>query len=254
MFTVVLRFYEELNDFIDRERRKRPYAVSFAEPRSVKDLIESEGVPHTEVDLILANGESVGFDYRVRDGDRISVYPVFECFDIAAMSRLGRPPLRECRFVADVHVKALVRRLRFLGFDCLYDRRWDDAELARISAAENRILLTRDRGLLKRAIVTHGICLHSDQPDEQLREVLARLDLRGALRPFCRCAVCNGRLEPAASETVKNEVPARTYRHVHEYYRCAGCGKVFWKGTHWPRLQRILRLAGAMDSDEGLSP
>jgi uncharacterized protein with PIN domain len=140
-------------------------------------------------------------------------------------------------------VRALARRLRLLGFDCLYDRRWDDAELASISADQNRILLTRDRGLLKRAIVTHGICLHSDCPDEQLKEVLARLDLRGAPRPFSRCALCNGRLEAVAPESVKAEVPVRTYRYVHEYYRCAGCGKVFWKGTHWPRLQRIIRLA-----------
>ncbi len=244
-FTVLLRFYEELNDFLPPSQRKIALPVSFEERRSVKDLIESRGVPHTEVDLILANGESVGFDYIVRDGDRISVYPRFESLDISAVSRLGRPPLREIRFIADVHLGKLVRRLRLLGFDCLYNPKWDDAELAWRAAREQRILLTRDRGLLKRAIVQHGIYVRSDAPREQVREVVRRLDLGRAVQAFSRCTRCNGRLRPVPKASVQDRVPPRTYRFVDDYYLCEDCGKVYWKGTHWPRLQQWLAEAGA---------
>ncbi|NOY81413.1 MAG: Mut7-C ubiquitin/RNAse domain-containing protein [Kiritimatiellaeota bacterium] len=254
MFTVELRFYEELNDFLARDRRKRAYSFSFAERRSVKDLIESQGVPHTEVDLILANGESVGFEYIVRDGDRISVYPRFESFDIGRVSRLGRPPLRQCRFIADVHLGKLVRRLRLLGFDCLYNPRWGDAELAARSAVEKRILLTRDRGLLKRAVVSHGVFLHSDAAAEQLKEVLRRLDLTGRVRPLARCLKCNGDLKPVAEEVVRDRVPARTLRYIHRYLECDQCGKVYWKGTHWSRLRRIIREALSPSGSDADSP
>jgi len=241
MYTVELRFYEELNDFLPKERRRLPFTVGFADPRSVKDLIEAVGVPHTEIDLILVNGESVGFAQPVRDGDRISVYPKFEALDIHAASRLGRPPLRDCRFIADVHLGKLVRRLRLLGFDCTTDRAWDDPELARRSVAEERILLTRDRDLLKRAIVTHGIYLHSDQPDRQLQEVLRRLDLYRVVQPFARCLDCNAQLAAVAKEAVRELIPLWTYQYTDEYFQCTGCRKVYWKGTHWPRLARIIQ-------------
>jgi len=242
-FLVELRFYEELNEFLPREHRKKTFQVLCVESRSVKDLIESQGVPHTEVDLILVDGESVGFDRLVSGNARVSVYPTFESLDVSSVSKLGRPPLRETRFVADVHLGKLVRLLRLLGFDCAYAPPWDDEVLARRSAAEQRVLLTRDRGLLKRAVVTHGVFLHSDQPEEQVREVVRRLDLHDAARPFARCAECNGLLERIPTEEARPCVPARTFRHVHRYLRCDGCGKVYWKGTHWRRLQQIVKRA-----------
>jgi len=242
-----MRFYEELNDFLPPERRKRAFVVEIAEARSVKDLIEAQQVPHTEVDLILVDGESVGFDHRVRGGERVAVYPTFESFDIRQTSQLGRPPLRELRFIADVHLGTLARRLRLLGFDCAYEAPWEDARLAERSARELRILLTRDRRLLMRAVVSHGIYLHSDQPDEQLREVVQRLDLGRDVRPMSRCSGCNGLLAAVDPQSVRHLVPPRTWLYTQAYYRCGGCGKLFWKGTHWPRLERIMRsVTGAV--------
>jgi uncharacterized protein with PIN domain len=241
--TVQIRFYEELNDFLPPARRKRAYEVAWGEPRSVKDLVESQGVPHPEVDLILVNGESVSFDHLVRDHDRVSVYPAFESLDIGAVSQLDRPPLRRLRFVADVHLGKLARRLRLLGFDCLYDPAWDDEQLARCSAEQHRVLLTRDRGLLKRAIVTHGIFLRSGDAGRQLRQVVKRLDLAGMVRPLTRCLACNGEVRPAPKAVVRGRVPPRTYRHIDDYLQCLACGKVYWKGTHWPRLEQIIRHA-----------
>jgi len=243
-YVVHMRFYEELNDFLPPRYRKRTFPVACAEQRSVKDLIESQGVPHTEVDLILVDGEPAGFDYLLTRDVRVAVYPAFETLDISAVSKLGRPPLRRIRFVADVHLGTLSRRLRLLGFDCLYNPEHDDADLARTSAALNRVLLTRDRGLLKRAVVTHGLFLHSDRPMEQVREVMQRLDLARLARPFTRCVRCNGLLREVRQKAdVRTRVPPRTYDSVDSYFTCDACGKAYWKGAHWERLQQIIEHA-----------
>lgn len=156
MSQVTIRCYAELNDFLPRQRRYRSFTHPWPGRTSIKDLIESLGIPHTEIDLILVNGKSVDFSYLVQPGDRISVYPVFESIDITPLVRVRPRPLREPRFVLDTHLGKLASYLRLLGFDTVYQNDADDATLARISATEHRILLTQDRGLLKRRLVTHG--------------------------------------------------------------------------------------------------
>ena len=183
MSQVTFRFYAELNDFLPPPRRMVSFTHTFAGSVSVKDMIESLGVPHTEVDLILANGRSVDFTYLVAGGDRLSVYPVFESLDITPVLRVRPQPLRQTRFVLDTHLGRLASYLRLLGFDTLYRNDYADEELAHISSREKRILLTRDRGLLKRSEVTHGYCLRSTVSAEQLREVVQRFDLAGSARP-----------------------------------------------------------------------
>lgn len=243
--SVTIRFYEELNDFLPRDHRRTDFTVPYYEPRSVKDLVESQGVPHTEVDLILVNGESVGFDFLIKDGDRVSVYPAFESLNIEAVSCLDRPPLREIKFVADVHLGKLARRLRLLGFDCLWNSEWDDEQLARISAEEHRVLLTRDCGLLKRALVSHGIYIRPDNAMDQLRQVVKRLDLSSKISPFARCLKCNGILSPVQKKSVQEKIPPRTFRYIHEYLQCSSCQQVFWRGTHWERLNKIIKDIGS---------
>ncbi len=244
-YRVTVRFYEELNDFLRKDRRKRDIDFSFDGRRSVKDLIESFGVPHVEVDLVLVNGESVGFDYIVADGDRISVYPVFESLDIRKVTRLRPEPLRDARFVLDVHLRKLAHRLRLLGFDAVFDERLDDPALADISSRENRILLTRDRGLLKRRIVTRGLIVRSTDPALQAREVLDRLDLRARCRPFTRCIECNGLIGPLPADTenfaaAKDTIPEGVLAWCCEYFQCSACGKIYWKGSHFEKLERIV--------------
>lgn len=246
MISVIIRFYEELNFFLPPVKRKAEIHTSFATTRSVKDLVESYGVPHVEVDLILVNGRSVGFDHQVANGDRISVYPVFERLDIQGVTRLRPLPLRDTRFIADVHLKTLVRRLRMLGFDTLHDPAWDDKELADISAREERILLTRDRRLLMRSIVTRGLYIRNTDPERQIREVVDRLDLRGTVRPFSRCIVCNGGISPVPRGSMEKrlvkDVPEGVRAWCDEYYRCRRCEKVYWKGSHYRRM--LERIAG----------
>lgn len=237
---VELRFYAELNDLLPPRRRYRTLVRTLPSAASVKDVIEAEGVPHTEVDLIVVNGAPVGFDHRVRDGDRIAVYPVFESFDLTPVSRLRPEPLRVLRFIVDAHLGTLARHLRLLGFDTLYDPRWDDAHLASVASAERRVLVSRDRGLLKRSIVTHGCFVRAPDPREQVVEVARRLQLLSRFRPFTRCLECNGELVAASKEAVAGEIEEGTRRRHDDFVRCGGCGRVYWQGSHHERLSALV--------------
>lgn len=239
---LAIRFYAELNDFLPPRRRQVELEHVLTEHASVKHVIETLGVPHTEVDLVLVNGQSVDFAYRVREGDRISVYPVFESLDISSLERVRPRPLREPRFVLDVHLGRLARYLRMLGFDSLYRNDCDDETLADLSRRERRILLTRDRGLLKRSAVTHGYLLREADPRAQLAEVVRRFDLGGVLAEFTRCMRCNGLLEPVAKATIEHRLLPKTRRYYDEFAVCRDCGRIYWKGSHYEDMRR--RLAG----------
>ncbi len=239
---MTLRFYAELNDLLPRHLRWTTITRVFDVPGSVKDLIESCGVPHTEVDLVLVDGRSVDFSYRVADGDRVSVFPVFESFDIGPIVRVRPEPLRVTRFVADTHLGRLARFLRLVGLDTVYGRDLDDHELVRISTTEHRILLTRDVGLLKHRSVTHGHLVRSTDPDEQLVEVVRRFHLTRSLAPFTRCTACNGLLAPGDGDS-SDRLPPRTRSWVDEYQECTSCAKLYWRGTHHRRLTEIVDAA-----------
>ena len=198
------------------------------------------GVPHTEVDLILVNGESVDFSYLMQDGDRVSVYPTFETLDIAPVLRVRPRPLRVARFVLDIHLGKLAAYLRLLGFDTLYRNDYPDEELAYISKAERRILLTKDRGLLKRRVVSHGYCVRETNPRQQLIEVVRRFNLFGAIEPFRRCVKCNGPLETISKEAISERLPPGTRQRYDKFQICQACGQIYWKGAHFERLERLI--------------
>jgi uncharacterized protein with PIN domain len=240
--TVTVRFYEELNFFLKPEQRKCPYSASFRPGDTVKVLIESLGVPHTEVDLILADGRSVSFAYRLRGGEHISVYPVFESLDIGSLTRVRPEPLRKPSFVLDVHLGRLAKSLRMLGFDTLYTNSMDDASLSEISQRERRILLTRDRELLKRSLVSHGYCVRATRLSEQLAEVVRRFDLGPRLRPFSLCLRCNEPLEAVRKSEVLDRLPEHVAAAHRRFRRCPRCGRIYWRGTHWENMRKHLGL------------
>ena len=243
MATATFRFYEELNDFLPAARRRTSFSYVCAENATVKQAIEALRVPHTEIDVILINGESVDFSHRVGEGDRVSVYPVFESLDIGPILRLRAESLRETRFVADAHLGRLARYLRMLGFDTLYQNALPDRELVRISVEERRILLTRDRELLMHRELTHGVFVRGDRPRDQLRYLVERLDLHDSCRPFTRCMSCNGELEAIDRERAVNLVPPRVAERHREFRRCPGCERLFWRGSHYERMKRIIEHA-----------
>ncbi len=234
------RFYEELNDFLPFHQRKKQIEYSFSGKQSVKDAIEALGVPHAEVDLIVANGASVGFDFRVSNGDEISVYPLFEALDISPIVKLRERPLRNPSFICDVHLGALARLLRLAGFNTLYKNNYNDEEIVEIAALQNRCILTRDRGMLKRNAVVRGYCVRSTQPEEQIREVVDRFFLGNAIKPFSRCMECNGAVAAVAKETVIGLLQEKTARYYDEFYRCESCSRIYWKGSHYEKLAALV--------------
>jgi uncharacterized protein with PIN domain len=216
-----VRFYAELNDHLPPALRYRTLEREFFVPPAVKDLVESFGVPHGEVDLVVVNGESCDFKRAVHDGDRVAVYPVFEALDITPELRLRPQPLRDPKFLLDVHLGRLAAYLRMLGFDAAYRKDAADAELVRIAVHDRRILLTRDRGLLKHAAVTHGYWLRETQSRAQTAEVVRRFDLARRIAPFTRCMVCNHSLRAAGEGLTE----------------CPGCGRTYWRGSHYDRMR-----------------
>ena len=164
------RFYADLNEFLPAKWRQMTFAYpAYDGSQSVKHLIESIGPPHTEVELILVNGEVVSFDYPVQPGNRISVYPFFTSLNGTPLGQLRPFTPNPAKFLLDNHLGRLARYLRLFGFDTLYfHNQFDDAGLAQIAFEQNRILLSRDRGLLKRSRVIHGCCLRTRDSKEQL--------------------------------------------------------------------------------------
>ena len=240
MVTATFRFYEELNDFLAPERRGREFACRCARAATTKHMIEALGVPHTEVELVLVNGESVGFGRLLADGDRVAVYPKFEAFDVTPLVRVRERPLRVTRFIADAHLGGLAHLLRMTGFDTLYENAVRDDDVERLAREQDRIVLTRDRGLLKRRGISHGCYVHALRPEQQLREIFHRLDLARSARPFTRCLSCNSVLHSVEKARVASLLPPGVYERHERFSACDGCGRVFWEGTHWRRMRDLV--------------
>jgi hypothetical protein len=243
MHRAIFRFYADLNDFLPPHRRGVAFEQEFLGGPAVKDLIEALGVPHPEVDLVLADGEAVGFGWNVEDGARVGVYPAFEDIDVAPLTLVRPPPLDAFRFVLDGHLGRLARYLRMAGFDTSWAPEARDEELARSSADARRVLVTRDRGLLKRREVRYGYWVRATDPEDQLAEVARRFRLSRSAAPFSRCLRCNAVLEPVAKEFVAERLPPRVRERHDAFTRCPSCDRLYWPGTHRERMEQLLKRA-----------
>lgn len=197
-------------------------------------------MPHPEVDLILVNGCSVDFSCRMKDGDTISVYPVFESLDISPIIRLRERPLRDPKFIADAHLGKLTKYLRLCGFDTCFRNDYHDIEIIDLAETEKRTILTRDRELLKNKSVTHGYWIRSQKPREQLEEVIKRLDLKNQVHPFIRCLVCNHPVNKVQKEEVRSFLLPKTMQFYQDFWKCNECGRIYWKGSHYNRMREFV--------------
>jgi len=249
MASATFRFYGELNDFLVRERRGHAFTTPCARAATTKHMVEALGVPHTEVELVLVNGEAAGLDDILEEGDRVAVYPRFTRLPVADVARLGQRPPGRARFVADAHLGGLARLLRMAGFDTIYRNTLHDAEVEAIALEDGRAVLTRDRALLKRRGVEYGCYVRALKAEAQLLEVVERFGLAERMRPFTLCLSCNAPLRPVAKADVLARLPPRVAATQDEFSTCDRCHGVFWKGSHWQRmaglLDTILRDAGA---------
>ncbi|MCX7797204.1 MAG: Mut7-C ubiquitin/RNAse domain-containing protein [Melioribacter sp.] len=241
MKTAFFRFYEELNDFLPECKRKKQFTHFFTGQPSVKDMIESLGVPHTEVDLILVNGKSVNFSYKVKDKDIISVYPEFESIDISSIQKLRPKPLRKPKFICDVHLGKLARNMRMLGYDVFYNNSLKDNEIVEISKKEKRTILTRDLGILKRSDVTRGYFVRENNPKKQIIEVIIRFDLLNLMKPLTLCLECGSKLKKIAKEKIINIVPEKVKQTQNNFFICTNCNQLFWEGTHFKKMNEFIK-------------
>ncbi|NEP85270.1 MAG: Mut7-C ubiquitin/RNAse domain-containing protein [Okeania sp. SIO3B3] len=241
-YSIFFRFFEELNDFLPEGKREVEFSYQCkANKLNIKDIIESLGVPHTEIDVILVNGKPVDFTYSIQADDSIAVYPINHLSNKDITKKVSPEPLEEKRFVLDVHLGKLAKYLRLVGFDTLYRNDYDDPELAEISQNENRILLTKDRNLLKRKIVKHGYCVRSNDSQVQLLEIVNRFDLKKSInRKKGRCLTCNTILEKVKKEKVLHHLEPLTFQYYDDFSYCQECDQVFWKGSHYDKMKESL--------------
>ena len=239
MKTARFDFEPDLQPLLKRDLRGEPVELRFKGQQSVKHLIESLGIPHTEIGRLTTFGKEIGLGYIVLDGDRIEVRPA--------------PPVdfgEEPRFVLDCHLGRLASHLRMLGLDCLYDNGFEDEELVYISVNEKHILLTRDRMLLMHKVITQGYWLRSLDPTEQLHEVSCKYRLLKWVKPFQRCMTCNHPLEPVEKETILDKLEPLTKKYYDEFKLCPACNQVYWKGSHYEKMSQMI---GSMSNEQHFS-
>jgi len=251
MPNVTIHCHAELNDFLPRDRQDTPFTVPWVDNGSIKNLIESVGVPHPEIGLLLVNNAAVDFTYLVQPGDQIEVSPSSGSSAGGAQPAVRlRPPLTTTRFILDTHLGRLAGYLRMLGFDTLYRNDFDDPELARLAHDQARILLTRDIGLLKRSLVIYGYFVRATDPERQLREVAQRFNLAHAAASFERCMRCNGLVQRVDKAQIDHLLEPRTRQYYHVFHQCRECGQIYWQGSHFARMQAVIERVMQAKHDE----
>ncbi len=241
IFTAFFHFQSELNEFISARRRNISFPYRFEGPDSIKDLIEALGVPHTEIEAMLVNSQAVDFNYVVGEGDKIEVYGLESAAQLTGSLPALRPPFpANPGFVLDTHLGQLATFLRMFGFNTLYRNDYPDEELAQISSSENRILLTRDRGLLKRNLVVHGYYVRQINPRQQLIEIIRRFQLMPKIAPLRRCIRCNGELQAVSKTSIADRLEPKTSELYDEFSLCPNCNQIYWKGSHYEQMKEFI--------------
>jgi uncharacterized protein len=234
------RFFGSLNDFLPAAKKEVAFSYHFTGLPAVKDSIEALGVPHPEVAVILIDGQPAVLTTPLQPRNQVAVYPFEPTASWPPGYSLRIPAPTPARFVLDVHLGKLARNLRLLGFDAYYQNDHSDQAIAALAARENRLVLTRDIGLLKQKTITWGYWLRSQDPEVQLREVIGYFRLQHQLAPFTRCLACNAGIVAVDRETVWEALPPNTRRYFQEFYQCTHCKRVYWKGSHFDRMQAFV--------------
>lgn len=237
----IFHFHGSLNDFLLYAQRDTSFDYTYKGTPAVKDAIEALGVPHPEVAGILVNKVPVNFKYLLQAGDAVEVYPIAAANKWPEYYALVEPVPQPVKFILDVHLGKLAKNLRLLGFDSRYENNYTDALIVDLAENEDRIVLTRDIGLLKNNRIKWGYWLRSQFLEEQLKEVINRYKLKDSFKPFTRCLECNGPIVQVEKALVLEVLPPKTKLYFNEFYQCKNCQKVYWKGSHFERMEVFIR-------------
>lgn len=234
------RFYASLNDFLPEQRKSKSFVQPFKTPICVGDTLVSLGIPFAEIDLILVNGSPVKITDEIKEDDRIAVYPKFENLNISSISRLREIELGETKFILDCHLGKLAKYMRMLGFDTIYKNRMNDDEIIDIAIREKRIILTRDKLLLKSSRIVQGYFVRTIGKHEQLIEVVKKFDLYNKFKSFTRCMCCNSQLTELNNVAIADKVEPNIAKLYDTFYYCSKCDKVYWKGSHFKKMETYI--------------
>jgi uncharacterized protein len=233
---VSIRCYAELNNFLPPNQEFAAFPLSLPPNSCLKDIIDNIGIPSGLIDLALVNNKPVDLSFHVEENDRIALYPVFEHFDISSITKIRDHPLRQPKFVLDVHLGKLASHMRMFGFNTLYQNNWTKETLIAISKKENRILLSRSKSLLETVSLTHAYLIKNIKPRLQLIEVLEWFDLYSLASPFTRCIGCNSTLQFVEKEAILLRIPPKVKNWCNEYQQCKSCNQIYWKGSHYQHM------------------
>lgn len=242
MNQVAFRFYEELNDYLPENMRKGWIESAVYKGTTVGEKIQSYGLPLEEVDLVLVNQQSRGFDYPLKDGDRVSVYPQFELLNVSEITQVREKALRHPTFICDVHLGKLCKYLRMLGWDTHYSNQYTPEDIIELAKEENRIILSRNVLFTRQKEVKHFWWVRSADPLEQVKDLITRLDLSGQAAPLTRCLNCNGLLEPIEKHKIAHRLQPDTTQYYNEFFHCITCDQVYWKGSHYQNMLKFIDL------------
>jgi uncharacterized protein len=240
MIQVSVRWYGELNDNLPAEQQYIIFNHHLESRIAVGEFASQCGIPIDLIDLVLVNGISVDSRYLLKNNDRAAFFPVFESFDIAGVTKVREHPLREPKFILDVHLGKLASHLRMLGFDTLYRNDYTYDILCRISLQENRTLLSRNSSILEAGSLTHAYLIRNTNPRFQLLEVLDRFQLFSLAAPFSRCIECNSILQTIDMKDILLRIPAKVKEWCTEYRWCRACDRIYWKGSHYLKMKEFI--------------
>ncbi len=246
--TITIALSEGLRGLLRHGLIDDPIEYRLERRASIKDIVESLGIPHTEIGTIQVGNRTTDFAFLPGPGQRIRVSEITPPFDVTRPSLLRPAPLETIRFVVDVNVGRLAALLRLTGFDVAYGNSLDDSHIAKLAHCENRVVLTKNRALLKRSKIVFGRLVRAMQPENQLIETLQFFGLTGPHNLFSRCLLCNRELKPVAKADILHRLEPKTKKYFNTFKTCPDCNRIYWRGSHCDTMAAMLKTAGLSEN------
>ena len=241
---ITLFLDEELTTLLSRKNRgKKEIDYPLTRRASIKDIIEALHIPHTEISSISQNDTEISFSHIPEAGERLLFHSFYPGTDVTRPTLLRPDPLPTTSFIVDINVGKLAKLLRMSGIDTLYDPQLQEKDIARLAAADRRILLSRNRDLLRRKCILWGHLVRAEQPEKQLAEVMTLFGLHDAIQPFSRCLQCNALLQPVEKSAILHRLEPLTRIYYQKFHVCPGCEQIFWQGSHHKRMEELIKRA-----------